>query len=426
MRIKPFLLVLAIFLAAGGLTGSLTGLFTSSDTAGGMPTSAAATNGRGEAARQQGSQSPQGDSGFDPQQIRERIQSGELTREDLANLRERFQGAGGRGSQQGSAGSTRFGTVTAVAENTITLSGFQGESAVTVEDDTKIQQFTNVGIDGLSANQQVTVIGQRGEQGVVAQSIVVTPEGVDLSRLGALRERLLQAGGPGSGTQGADRGFGALGRGQGRAASGLEGTIEAIRGNAITINSEQGPLSAIVDDETVIRVVAPVSLAAVAGGSRIVAIGTAGNEGTFAASWILIIPQVTQDKTAATTSQTPPETPQSTQANPASSSNPPARSLRNAMAGEVTSLQERILTIETETGPQRVDISPDTIIRKFADGGPATASIGDFTPGVRVRITGKTDDQGVIQAETIFIVPASLSGRGSFGRGGGGQGQTSD
>ena len=88
MRIKPFLLVLAIFLAAGGLTGSLTGLFTSSDTTGGMPTSAAPTNGRGEAARQQGSQSPQGDSGFDPQQIRERIQSGELTREDLANLRE--------------------------------------------------------------------------------------------------------------------------------------------------------------------------------------------------------------------------------------------------------------------------------------------------------------------------------------------------
>ena len=88
-----------------------------------------------------------GDAGSFQQQIRERIQSGELTAQDIAQLRQQVAagggggagaaggaGAGGGGAGGGGllAGTALQGTIEAIEGNVITLNTFQGSIQVTV------------------------------------------------------------------------------------------------------------------------------------------------------------------------------------------------------------------------------------------------------------------------------------------------------
>ena len=107
---------------------------------------------------------------------------GELTQEQLDQLRQRFQGqrgSDGDGSGFGGRGGLT-GTIDQIQGNTITLNTSQGPLQALVRDDTTIQIFTEGSVADLESGLRVTVVGQIGEDGTVAAtSIVVIPEGVE-------------------------------------------------------------------------------------------------------------------------------------------------------------------------------------------------------------------------------------------------------
>ncbi len=127
--------------------------------------------------------------------LRQRIQSGDATPEELAQLRQGFQSGQGFGGQrfggQGFGGQgfggQRFsgrgglsGTIEKIEGNTITVNTPQGPLQAAVEADTIIQMFAVGTLADLLEGVQVTVFGQRGEDGAVqARSILLVPEGAE-------------------------------------------------------------------------------------------------------------------------------------------------------------------------------------------------------------------------------------------------------
>jgi len=105
---------------------------------------------------------------------------GQFSQEQLDQLRQRFQDQLGEGAEsQGFAGLAGLtGTVEKVEGNTVTVNTAQGPLQATIGADTIIQSFTEGTLADLETGTQVTVTGQRGEDGTVeARSILITPEG---------------------------------------------------------------------------------------------------------------------------------------------------------------------------------------------------------------------------------------------------------
>ena len=121
--------------------------------------------------------------------LQEQFQSGEVSPEDLAQLREQFQGqfGGGAPGGEGFAGGTRFGgggaltgTIEKVDGNIVTVNTPQGALLATVGDDTTIQKTVEVTTSELTEGTRVTVTGVRAEDGTLqANLIFVVPEGAD-------------------------------------------------------------------------------------------------------------------------------------------------------------------------------------------------------------------------------------------------------
>ncbi len=117
--------------------------------------------------------------------LRQRIQSGDATPEELAQLRQQFQGQGqfgGGGFGGGRLGGGGFGqgltgTIDTVDGNVITVDTPQGPLQATVTDETAIQLFSEGSLADLLEGLRVTVIGQRQDGGVEASAILLLPEG---------------------------------------------------------------------------------------------------------------------------------------------------------------------------------------------------------------------------------------------------------
>ena len=164
-------------------------------------------------------------------QLRQRIQSGEATQEEIAELRQQLraqfgagdggpggaQGFGGGGFGGGGFGGGGFGgggfggrggligTLEAVDGNLVTLNTAQGPLHVTVTEDTTIQKTVQVTLADLVLGEPLTVGSARGEDGAVeATTIFVLPEG----------QEGLRPGGFGGGGGGGGRRGGGFGGGQ--------------------------------------------------------------------------------------------------------------------------------------------------------------------------------------------------------------------
>lgn len=108
--------------------------------------------------------------------------SGQLTQEQLDQFRQQFQDQFGQGGPDGlgfgGAGGLT-GTIEGIEGDTITINTAQGPLQATISTDTSIQIITEGTLTDLENGTQVTVRGQRGEDGTVeATSITVTPEGL--------------------------------------------------------------------------------------------------------------------------------------------------------------------------------------------------------------------------------------------------------
>jgi len=73
---------------------------------------------------------------------------------------------------------------------------------------------------------------------------------------------------------------------------------------------------------------------------------------------------------------------------------------RQGTMGTVESIDDNVITLETKAGVIEVTVAGDTSIQKMGEG-----SIGDITPGDTVTVTGESEDDGSIEAVSIFITP---------------------
>ena len=173
MNAKSFTLLLAAFLALGGGLG---GAFV-----GGI---ALGKNQEGASAQTNvpAQQSAVQSDAPSPDQLRQQIQSGELSQEEAAQLRQQFQNQDGLGAaRQGfAAGDGLTGTIEKIEGNMVTVNTPQGSLQATIESDTIIQRTIEVTLEDLVEGMRLTVIGERGEDGTVeARTILVIPEGED-------------------------------------------------------------------------------------------------------------------------------------------------------------------------------------------------------------------------------------------------------
>lgn len=121
--------------------------------------------------------------------IRRRFQAGELTREEIAELRQQFldrQGLGGGGGEQGARNRARgeggggriLGTIESIDGNTLIVNTPQGPLSATIGSDSVIQRFSEVTLSDLHEGLRITVTGQRTENGTFEiTSILIVPEG---------------------------------------------------------------------------------------------------------------------------------------------------------------------------------------------------------------------------------------------------------
>ena len=283
MRLNHFIIVLAAVVIIGGASGGLAGSLTSDGANGVDVTTRSGGDGTADAT---GPDNLNGDARETIQRIRDRVQSGELTQEQARELiQQQFQGqtpAGGRQPAperaEPESASTHAGVIQSIQGDLVTLTWGQGEIQVSLGSIATIEQIATGSLEDLSVGDAITVVGQRTEQGVVARAII--PEGVGGGFGGALGSR---PGGFGGGQRdgGGQGSFGAAG-------TSLVGMIESIGDGQVTVNTEQGPFVASVNEQTVVQVLTKATLADLASGQRITVQGTTSDDGTIHADSILI------------------------------------------------------------------------------------------------------------------------------------------
>ena len=212
MNTKAFLVLIMIVIVLGGSIG---GAFaggvalgksqdddetTAATTVPGGFQAPSAGSGQGDTAGPGGNFTPGGFSGGfngeDRAVLRDRIQSGDISPEELAERQSRFQGGGFDGQSQdhdsqqfqggfgrdagGFGGSGLFGTVASIDGGTLTVETIDGPQEVAVGDDTEVRLFVDGTLEDLESGTRVTVLGERAEDGTFqVSSIQVAPENVD-------------------------------------------------------------------------------------------------------------------------------------------------------------------------------------------------------------------------------------------------------
>ena len=126
--------------------------------------------------------------GADIADLRQRLQSGDITPEELQQLRNRFQGQDGGGRQGGFGGGGGFrsggggalnGTIESVVDGVLTVNTQQGPLQATLGADTVIRSVVEVSVEDLVPETRVTITGQRSEDGAFeANSVLITPVGL--------------------------------------------------------------------------------------------------------------------------------------------------------------------------------------------------------------------------------------------------------
>ena len=225
------------------------------------------------------------------QELRTRLQSGELSEEEAQELLERLrsqlggdQGGPGRGGfgPGGFAGSQVQGVIESIDGNTLVVSTELAAVTATLGENTITSITSILGPSALAEDTQVMVVSERVDGGNLARTITILPE---------------EQGGFGRGAGG----FGGLGGGQaGQGSPGstelggtrpLTGSVTAATANRFTLETPQGPLPISVDEETVIIETRQGTAADLEAGMRVTVVGQADEEGTISAVAVNVVPE---------------------------------------------------------------------------------------------------------------------------------------
>ncbi len=224
------------------------------------------------------------------QQLRQQLQSGELSAEEQQEAVERLRaqfggGQGGPGGFGGGGGTQAVGSIESISGSTIAVTTELATISANVGENANIRITSILEPTALTEGTQLIVVSERVEGSTLARVITVVPEGQ-----GGLGRR---------GAGGGQGGQGAFGGGQGGQGGGgtlpLFGTIESMADSGFTLETQQGPLPIAMNEETVIIQTAQGALADLEVGMQVGVFGTADEEGTIEARTIAVTPEGLED-----------------------------------------------------------------------------------------------------------------------------------
>ncbi|MDE2717657.1 MAG: DUF5666 domain-containing protein [Chloroflexota bacterium] len=225
------------------------------------------------------------------QQLRQRLQSGELSAEErqeaIQRLRAQFGGGqGGQGGFGGGGGTQAVGSIESINGSTLSVSTELATISATVGENANIRITSVLEPTELTEGAQIMVVSERVDGSTLARVITVVPEGQGgFGRRGA---------GGGQGGQAAVGGAQQGGQAGGGARP-LFGSIESIADSGFTLETQQGPLPIAVNDETVIIQTLQGTVADLKAGMQVSVFGAADDEGTIEARTVAVIPAGLED-----------------------------------------------------------------------------------------------------------------------------------
>ena len=115
------------------------------------------------------------------QQLRQRLQSGELSEEEaqeaIQRLRAQFGGGQGRPPFGAEDGNVAIGSIESVSEDAITLKTDLASLTANVGEDTDIRITSVLDPSALTVGVQVMVVAERVEGAALARLVTIVPEG---------------------------------------------------------------------------------------------------------------------------------------------------------------------------------------------------------------------------------------------------------
>ena len=194
--------------------------------------------------------------------LRQRLQSGELTEEEVREAFQRIRGQFGTGPG-GAGGSQIAGSIESIDESTLTVATELASILVSVDADTIIRVTSVLEPAALTDGSQVLVVSERVEGSTLARAITIIPEG--------------QAG---------------VGRGQGGPVEGrgLFGTIESVNDTGFTLETQQGPLLVVVNEDSVVVETRQGAFADLETGMQVRVAGASDENGNIDARSVFVTP----------------------------------------------------------------------------------------------------------------------------------------
>ena len=211
------------------------------------------------------------------QQLRQRLQSGELSEEEARQAFQRLRAQFGDGP--GGAGGTQVaGSIESVEESTFTVATELASVSVSVGADTSIRVTSVLEPTALTDDAQVMVVSERLEGSTLARAITIIPE--DQARFrggqggfggaqGGLRSNQGGAGGP----------------------AGLFGAVTSVTDSGFTLETQQGPLPIVMNEESIILETRQGAFVDLEVGMQVRVTGPADENGSIDARSVTVTPR---------------------------------------------------------------------------------------------------------------------------------------
>ena len=211
------------------------------------------------------------------QQLRQRLQSGELSEEEARQAFQRLRAQFGDGP--GGAGGTQVaGSIESVEESTFTVATELASVSVSVGADTSIRVTSVLEPTALTDDAQVMVVSERLEGSTLARAITIIPE--DQARF---------RGGQGGfgGAQGGLRGN----QGGAGGSAGIFGAVTSVTDSGFTLETQQGPLPIVMNEESIILETRQGAFVDLEVGMQVRVTGPADENGSIDARSVTVTPQ---------------------------------------------------------------------------------------------------------------------------------------
>ncbi len=237
------------------------------------------------------------------QELRQRLQSGELSEEEAQQAFQRLRSQFGDGPG-GPGGSQVAGSIESIEETSLTVATDLASVSVNVGADTIIMITSVLEPTALTDDTQVMVVSERQEGKTLARTITIIPEGQTGFRGGGLGRFGAGQGAPGTNEAAPGRGQGGLGTNQAAPGGtqgapfgrgGLFGTVTGVSDIGFTLETQQGPLPIAIDEDSVILETQEGAFTDLQVGMQVRVAGPATENGTIEARSVIVTPEGLED-----------------------------------------------------------------------------------------------------------------------------------